>query len=373
MNLPGIALRNLAARRSRSLGTLAGIALAVAAVVALTALAWGFESSWQQAATARGTDAVVTRSASQNALPSPFDAGIGTTLRELPQVAAVAGLLSELMSVDDAPPLFVFGWELHSFLWEHLHVVRGHLPGDDDRAEVVLGALAAEMLGKAVGDTVYIDAEPFVVAGIFESSALVENGAAILSLNQMQGLTEHPDRVNMFNIRFAAGAGDAALADFRAELGRRLPGYVATTSADLVQRNVMVKLAQAMSWAVTVLAVLIGATGVFNTMLMSVFERTREIAVLLAIGWRRSRIVQLILFEALVLSLFGGVAGVALGVIGVDVLQTMPLLRGRLEAEVSATLMVYAAAVAVVLAVVGGLYPALRAAAMRPAQALHAE
>lgn len=372
MNLPGIALRNLAARRSRSLGTLAGIALAVAAVVALTALAWGFESSWQQAATARGTDAVVTRNASQNALPSPFDASVGAALRSLPEVAAVAGLLSELMSVDDAPPLFVFGWELRSFLWDHLHVVRGHLPQDDNGAEVVLGTLAAEMLGRSVGDTVYIDAEPFVVAGVFESSALVENGAAVLSLAQMQRLTEHPNRVNMFNIRFEPGAGDA-LAAFRAALQDRLPGYVATTSADLVQRNVMVKLAQAMSWAVTVLAVLIGATGVFNTMLMSVFERTREIAVLLAIGWRRSRIVQLILFEALVLSLLGGVVGVALGVIGVDVLQTTPLLRGRLEAEVSATLMVYAAAVAVVLAVVGGLYPALRAAAMRPAQALHAE
>ena len=66
------ALRNLRRRPARTLLTVAAIALGIAAVVALTSIAWGFEASWQKANDARGTDLIVTRLASANAMPSPF-------------------------------------------------------------------------------------------------------------------------------------------------------------------------------------------------------------------------------------------------------------------------------------------------------------
>ena len=66
---------------------------------------------------------------------------------------------------------------------------------------------------------------------------------------------------------------------------------------------------RAMSWGTSLLAVLVGVLGVMNTMLMTVFERTQEICVLLAIGWRRGRIVRMILWESALLGLLGGIAG----------------------------------------------------------------
>jgi len=373
MTLAGIAWRNLYARPSRSVLTLVGIALSVAAVVALTALAWGFEASWQRAAEVRGTDAVVTRAASQNALPSPFDAGVADTVRALPQVRDVAGLLSELMSVDDAPPMFVFGWQADSFLWQHLRLVSGRFPRDRGDREVALGRLAAEQLHRQVGETVYIDAEAFTLTGIFESPALVENGAALTTLAQMQHLTDHLDRVNLINVRLQAASDQATLDRFQAAVTQALPGYLAITSAELVQQNVMVRLAQAMSWAVTVLAVLIGGAGVFNTMLMSVFERTREIAILLAVGWRRGRVIRMILLESLVLGLVGGTLGVLVGSLAVEVLLWSDMIRGRIDAQITAGLVAYALGAAVALGLIGGIYPAIRAARLKPAAALHAE
>ena len=74
MTLSGLALRGLLRRRMRSLLTVAGIALGIAAVVTLTAISWGFEHSWQRANDARGTDLIVTRATSENTLPSPFEA-----------------------------------------------------------------------------------------------------------------------------------------------------------------------------------------------------------------------------------------------------------------------------------------------------------
>lgn len=373
MNVPGIAWRNLRARPSRSLLTLAGVALSVGAVVALTAMAWGFEDSWQRAAEVRGTDAVVTRAGSRNALPSPFDAAVAQTLSELPQVRDVAGLLSELMSVDDAPPMFVFGWPTGSFLWQHLKLVEGRFPRSEEETAVALGTLAAEMLGKRPGDTVYVDAEPFTLVGIFESSALVENGAALIPLQRMQTLTDHLDRVNLVNVRLKAGSDEAALIAFQQAVTDALPGYRAVTAGTLVQQNVMVRLAQAMSWAVTVLAVLIGGAGVFNTMLMSVFERTREIGILLAVGWRRQRIVGMVLWESLMMGVAGGAVGVLVGSLAVEMLQWSEMIRGRIDAHVSPTLVLYALGVAMVLGLIGGLYPALRASGLQPASALHAE
>ncbi len=373
MTLAGIAWRNVHARPSRSVLTLIGIALSVAAVVALTALAWGFEASWQRAADVRGTDAVVTRTASQNALPSPFDAGVSDTVRSLPQVREVAGLLSELMSVNDAPPMFVFGWQAESFLWRHLTLTSGRFPIENGRAEVALGRLAADLLGKRVGETIHVDAEPFVLVGIFDSPALVENGAALMTLAQMQRITDHLDRVNLINVRLNDGSDEITLAQFRAAVAQALPGYLAVTAGDLVQQNVMVRLAQAMSWAVTVLAVLIGGAGVFNTMLMSVFERTREIAILLAVGWRRGRVIRMILLESLVLGLAGGVMGVLLGSLAVEALLWSDMIRGRIDAQITTGLVGYALTVAVALGLVGGVYPAIRASGLKPASALHAD
>ena len=68
----GLALGNVLRRPARSGLTVSAIALGIAAVVALTSIAWGFEASWQQANDARGTDLIVTRMASENAMPSPF-------------------------------------------------------------------------------------------------------------------------------------------------------------------------------------------------------------------------------------------------------------------------------------------------------------
>jgi putative ABC transport system permease protein len=121
MTLTRFALDNLLRRPARTLLTVCAIALGIAAVVALTGIAWGFEDSWQKANDARGTDLIVTRQASENTLPSAFvEDEPRRVLEGLPHVRAVVGLLSTLLTAtDDAPPVFVFGWAYRSYLWDH--------------------------------------------------------------------------------------------------------------------------------------------------------------------------------------------------------------------------------------------------------------
>ena len=95
------------------------------------------------------------------------------------------------------------------------------------------------------------------------------------------------------------------------------------------------RLVKAMSWGTSLLAMLVGVLGVMNTMLMTVFERTHEICVLLAVGWKRGRIMRMILYESALLGFFGGVVGVAIGAIGVKVLSETPAIRGLLQPDLS--------------------------------------
>jgi putative ABC transport system permease protein len=127
-----------------------------------------------------------------------------------------------------------------------------------------------------------------------------------------------------------------------------------------------------MSWGTSLLALLVGILGVMNTMLMTVFERTHEICVLLAIGWTRGRIIRMILYESALLGFFGGVIGVTLGVIGVRLLGETPAIRGLLQPDLGLPLIGLSVVIAVVVGIVSGLYPAWRSARLTPSLALQA-
>jgi len=372
MNLSRYAWSNLRRRPARTALTVSAIAIGIAALVALTAISWGFEASWQKANDARSTDLIVTRQASENAMPSPFKAeAVQQKLEQLPHVARVAGLLSEMLTLSpEAPPMFVFGWEQGSYLWDHLKLQEGRWPA---AGEVVIGALAAEMLHKKSGDRVEVEGETFRVAGVFQSAALVENGAVLMSLDQMQRVSDKPGKVNVLNLQLDREATEADIQRIKAQVAADLRGYTAITSGELVSQNAVVRISKAMSQATILIASLVGALVVFNTMLMSISERTREIGLLLALGWQRRTVVRLIVGEALMLSLAGGIVGIALGFGLTWGLEHLELMRGKIDAVFSGGFLLVVLSLSGILGVCGGLYPALKAARLQPSQALRQE
>lgn len=373
MSFLTLILRNLLRRRSRSLLTIVGIAIGIAAVVALTSLAWGFERSWSNVYRARGTDLIVTKTITRSAMPAAFAAGIADQLRAVPKVREVAGVLTEIFSVEDSPSMVVMGWEPGTSLWEHLGLERGRMPIPTAKNELLLGSLAAEILAKRVGDRVQIETAEFVVVGIISSSALMESGAAIMPLPAMQALTERQGMVNFLDLRMTPDATPAELDQLRATIKSRFQGLTAFDPGAVAQSTAAIQIAKAMSLATSLIALVVGAVGVMNTILMSVFERFREFGVLLAIGWRRARILRMILFESLALSLVGGAAGCVLGIAAVRALQWNPWIRGKLMGEVSPALLGAAMLIALALGALGGLYPAWMGSRMSPVDALRHE
>lgn len=120
--------KNLLHRPTRSLLTLSGIAIGIAAVVALTSIAWGFERSWERADAARGADLIVMKITTRDPMGAPFDATIREEVLKLPRVTEASGLLSDLVSIEDSAPVLVFGWARDGFLWNTCAWRRGAGP-----------------------------------------------------------------------------------------------------------------------------------------------------------------------------------------------------------------------------------------------------
>ena len=134
-----------------------------------------------------------------------------------------------------------------------------------------------------------------------------------------------------------------------------------------------IQVSRAMAWMTSIVAVLIGGIGMLNTMLMSVMERVREIGILRAVGWRKSRVVGMVLGEALVLSLIGAFFGILGAVLLTRFLATLPRVNGFLTGEIAPSVMLQGLGIAIIVGLLGGLYPAWRAARLLPTEAVRHE
>jgi putative ABC transport system permease protein len=365
-----VVIRGLIRRRTRTTLTLLGISIGIAAVVALVGLSRGLNKSWAAGMKARGTDVVVSNMTS-SLVPKPFNATVRDRIAHLPHIAGTCTLLVDLMSVENTEMIMVSGREWGGFAWGNLKLMSGRMPNAAQEKAVVLGRTAADVLKKKVGDPIQIETAELKVVGIVDGNAWVENGSVILSMPLLQEITGDQDRINVIDVRLTPGTSRADVQSLCEQIDQLVPEARAIVASENLNQSEISRIVGAMSWSTSLLAVLVGVLGVMNTMLMNVFERTPEICVLLALGWKRRRIVELVLWESAILGLLGGIIGVFIGVVGVRLLAATPSIRGLLEPDIGIRLLAVSVAIAILVGVVSGLYPAWRSSRVTPSQALH--
>ncbi len=159
----------------------------------------------------------------------------------------------------------------------------------------------------------------------------------------------------------------------RAAIEAAFPGLKALPAGVRARNNQLVVLARSMAWGTSLIALFIGALGIANTMAMSVFERTKEIGVLRALGWRRTRVMKLILIEAVILGVAGGCFGVAGGWLALRILAGLPFTASFVTSSIPSLTCVEALCIAVVVGLLAGFVPAQRGARLSPVEALRYE
>jgi len=344
--------------------------MAVGAFVALVGFSRGFEQQWSRIYSSSGTDIAVIKG---TFLSSSLDESAAAKLRDLPFVEQAGPTIFNLMDLTPAVNALVYGWKADTYQIGSLRILAGRR-FHDGQPEIMLGDLLAQDLNKKPGDVLEIQGTPFTVTGIYHGASTLEADAVIMPLDQLQQLTGMQGKVSTIDVRLrpvpSGETPEHYLKRAQAGIEAALPGVRAIPAAQRAAGNQFVKLAQASAWGSSVIALIIGILGIANTMAMSVFERTQEIGILRAMGWRRWQVLILIELEAAVLGLAGGLLGVAIGWGGLHLLAALPQTASIVSPNFPLSLLPEALGIAVLAGLTAGFLPAWRGAQLSPVEAL---
>lgn len=384
MRLEHIVLHNLRRRKGRAIFLVIGLLIGVATVVTLLSLTDAMGQRAQHELENFGANIII--SPRSDALALNYGgiqlAGVNLVAKELEQsslaniddipnrrnVATIApkvlgavevdGQRIMLMGVDPAAEFKIKRW------WS----IAGR-PVEQGR-ELLVGDAVAKRFNLNMGDTLKANGQDFTVVGLLAKTGSQDDQLLIAPLDVAQATLGKPGQVSMVEI--AALCHDCPVDDMVNQLQTVLPG----TDVQAVQQVVKTRMHalgqfRLFAWGVAVTVVIIGALLVFVTMMGAISERTREIGIFRAIGYRRRHVLHLVLMEATIVSALAGVLGYLTGVAAT--LVALPLLDGgKASWQWNPTLAVAAVFAAIFVGLLASLQPAFRASRLEPSEALRA-
>ncbi len=368
--------RNLLRRPVRSLLTIVGLSVAVAAVVALVGISDGFSRQFQELYEHRGIDIVVQRVGSSAELNNSLPEDFGEQIQRLPHVKEVMAGLMDVVSFPDYDLMAVIinGWPPGSPLFKDRDLISGRFPVAGDHHKVIIGEKLVATLHKKVGDTIRIYDTDVEVIGTFRSTSVFENGSIATLLSDMQEFMNRPHQVTGFIVQTDFSKDAPGRRDEIAALGKQIEtlgeGIAAVPTNQFIENVDLIKLAKAVAWVTSAIALAIGAIGMLNTMVMSVYERVREIGTLRAMGWRKMRVMSMILGESVFLSFGGAIIGSLAAVLLTRLLSHMPITSGLIQGKIAPVIFVEGFLLAMLVGFAGALYPAYWGANLRPIEAM---
>jgi putative ABC transport system permease protein len=390
MKVLSIAFKNLSRKKIRTTLTIGGVAVAVAVLVSL----FGFDAGYQ-----RGLDNDIDKLGYHllvTAKGCPYEAATlmlkgGGGLRYMdedvykriisdPRIDKVTAQLVSSVYNQEGPggrgafALYMGIEKSYLELKPWSKFKSGGWFSGQDVDEAIMGYEAAEVEQRSAGDKIFIPGinKVLTVKGIFERTGTQDDGMIFIPLSVAQRIFDLPGKLTGIGIKLK---DIRTIAQFEEDLYNE-PGIQVVSLAQV--RGTILNLvssARAMAGSVALIAVFIAVIGVTNTILMSVFERTREIGVMKALGASATDIFKVIWMETTLICVLGGLTGVVLAIMGSSVVehiirQVLPYAPlGRLVFIKPSFLLVSFLAT-VLMGLIAGTYPALRASLMKPIEAI---
>ena len=245
--------------------------------------------------------------------------------------------------------------------------------GNEPKSEhdLLLGTDAAKVLNVSPGDKLEIKGEQFNVAGVLEQTGSQDDSLVFASLGKAQKLLGKEGKITLAEV--AALCSGCPISDMVTQIAEKLADAKVSAIQQVVEgRLKALDQFKRFSYAMAGVVVFIGSLIVFVTMMGSVNERTTEIGVFRAIGFRKSHIMRIILLEAALVSLLAGFLGYAVGMGGAKL--ALPFMAESKNAHLiwDTTVAFGSIGLALTLGLLASLYPALHASKMDPTEALRA-
>jgi putative ABC transport system permease protein len=371
MSFLGLVLKNLLRQRVRAALTLAGISIGITTVVALGVITGGFKTTVAELLLFGDSDLMVAQEGSSDLTFSTVSEDDWRRVDAYPGVGRTIPALFNITRVGSNPYFYMLGLRAEDLILVDPPLAAGRVLEPRAGNEIMLGDRGSADLGKTVGDEVEVGGVTFLVVGIYHTGRVFEDNGAYAPLATVQQIVAKPATLSVVYVKAADGTDPGGL---KASLRRDFPNLVAISEVSEVgEVDQGIELLDAANLGISVLAVGLGALGVMNTMVMAVFERTREIGILRAVGWSGWRVVRMVVMESFALCLLASVIGSLLGVVATEAILRIPAVAGLLEPSYSSGIFVRGLVVGVIVALVGAAYPAFRAVRLTPMEALRYE
>jgi putative ABC transport system permease protein len=400
------ALESLSANKMRSGLTILGIVIGVAAVIAMISIGRGAQNTITGSIQGIGTNLIfVFRGGSSGDVrnPKPLTLGDADAIADPFQAPSVAGVAPELngqvkvtyggestnTSIEGVTPAYA--------TVRNISLTEGQFINEEQilsRSSVVLLGqdVADKLFGRKeglVGETVRIEGQPFRVTGVLTSkggsSFSNEDDRVIVPLSTAQTRLLRRSNRDQVDIILAEATSANSVAQAQAEISQILrtrhrtaigaDDFTILTQQDFLSTaSTITSVLTIFLGGVAAISLLVGGIGIMNIMLVSVTERTREIGLRKALGARRVDILIQFLTESAVLSLLGGIIGIALGwLISYGVGRIAAANNTPITPAIGIDTILIATLFSTAVGLFFGLYPANRAAGLQPVEALRYE
>ncbi|MEM3412116.1 MAG: ABC transporter permease [archaeon] len=418
LDLLVLAIKHIKQKKIRSLLTILGIVIGIAAIVGILSLGQGMQKAITTELNYLGNDVIYVLPGSERAARSGiqqlsfFRIPTSTTnlnendlkvVKNLVGVKAAQGVITGRVNIQyggENVSLQMYGIDPEvAKEISTIKIVEGRELTKADKAAVVLGyRVAKEIFSKKIpiGSEIKIGNKSFKVVGIFERTggsigSMMYDNSIFMTSEQARNVMTTPLKQNEFSliqIKVDETKDPDVVGEKVAEKLRILhrlseknqdftvitPSYIQNTvSSIMLLLNVFLL-------GIASISLLVGAIGIANTMYASVLERTKEIGTLKAIGASSSDILKIFAFESALLGIIGGVVGIFAGFIASGILGEnwgmMQIAAGRMQTYgpiITPELLIIALIISVFTAVVAGALPAKKAASLEPVEALRYE
>lgn len=385
MTFFGLAFKNLLRHKIRSLLTLIGIAASIAVLFSILSFNRGFEKGLAAELDRTGIHFMIVPSGCPHEVaalvlhgavtPQFLDLEVMQKIKEVENISIASPILvTQLPNPERHRIDLIYGMEMYHIrelkpFWE----IKGSIPSGDN--EIIIGYEVAKHDNIKIGDMISYPAagKTFTVASIINRTGGQDDAFIYMPIKALQEILQRPGGATAIGVKVS---DVVRLTEVVNKLSQGIPGVQIVTMGQVMDTIAnLASSAKVLSLSIAVIAILISAVSVMNSILMAIFERTQEIGMMRAIGASRFDTFRIIIKETLVLTTAGGAAGLIIANIGSTAIEGfvksfMPYVPAGKLITFDPSLAALCIMFSIVLGMLAGIYPAWKASKITPIEAI---